>query len=271
MNTKRKLQWLEAQLAALPAPEPPPADWEPEEELAASAEEPWEDRQNDPDNWLVIPEFGVLPQAVNFEGFASPIVGPDDSQAGWRGSIRRTVHAVRDEARRRFASLQALHDAGERVLMASDLAGRADQWIADGAFAFHYSTFFWHLQQAHRKHRLGQAEPCIDQLARALGMVAFIHAGDQARLANFFRLRSKRKSKSADLRHAQDPKHHAKGKVKKRWEEWQLNPTKYSSAEQFARDMLDEFTVLQSSQVITRWCRVWKGKANGQQPRRSAG
>lgn len=265
MNTKEKLQFLEA-LMALPAPEPNP-NWEPpEEDLAASPEGTWEERLNDPDNWLVIPEFGVLPQVVNFEGFAHPIIGPGDADAGWRGSLRSTVGAARDEARRRFASLQALHDARLRVLTESGLAGRADPWVADGVFAFYFETFFWHLRQAHMKHRLAASEACIDHLVRAMGMVAFIHTGDQARLANFLHIRSTQNSEAAAIRHAKDPKQAAKRAVKEHWESWQQDPTKYSAKEKFAYAMLDEFPELKSAAVITRWCREWESVATSGQP-----
>ena len=40
---------------------------------------PRKKRRNNPDYWLHIPEFDVMPQDVNFEGFESPIDGLDFS------------------------------------------------------------------------------------------------------------------------------------------------------------------------------------------------
>ena len=59
-----------------------------------------------------------------------------------------------------------------------------------------------------------------------------------------------------------DPKQQAKTEVKELWELWQKNPMRYKSVSAFARDMLEKFEVLESSQVIGRWCKEWKKQAN---------
>lgn len=69
---------------------------------------------------------------------------------------------------------------------------------------------------------------------------------------------------------ADDPKQKDKAKVKECWEAWQRNPIdaigkqKYKSKDAFAKDML-KYESLESTQVITRWCREWE-KEHGTQP-----
>lgn len=55
----------------------------------------WESNQKDPDNWLRIPEFGVAPESVAYEGFWSPIVGPKGDPSGYLADVRNMVSAAR--------------------------------------------------------------------------------------------------------------------------------------------------------------------------------
>ena len=79
------------------------------------------------------------------------------------------------------------------------------------------------------------------------------------------RLASERASKRATSRHAKDPKRGARDFVKERWQAWRRQPTLYKTAVAFAKDMLDKFPeVLTSEAVITRWVRFWdKERAEG--------
>ena len=56
-----------------------------------------------------------------------------------------------------------------------------------------------------------------------------------------------------------DGKQAAKTFVKECWQAWQKSPNKYKSKEAFARDMLEKNPgILESTKVITDWCRLWK-------------
>lgn len=77
----------------------------------------WLKDQCDPDNWLSIPEFGVMPQDVAFEGFAFPIVNPGSKDLRERHeNIRSLVKFTRANIRTKFESLVDVRDAHLRVL-----------------------------------------------------------------------------------------------------------------------------------------------------------
>lgn len=76
----------------------------------------WLTDQCDPDNWLSIPEFGVMPQDVFFEGFAFPIVTPQSKDLRARHeNIRSLVKFVRSTIRTKFDSLGDVRAAHHRV------------------------------------------------------------------------------------------------------------------------------------------------------------
>ncbi len=56
---------------------------------------------------------------------------------------------------------------------------------------------------------------------------------------------------------ANDPKQADKAIVKECWRKWQNEPSNYDGKEAFARDMREKFPNLDSTTVITRWCRAW--------------
>ena len=89
--------------------------------------EPWLTDQKDPDNWLVIPEFGVNPVDVSFEGFRSPIVTPSSKKLREQHeNIRTLVKYIRDKIRETFNSVSDVRAAHLRVL---DVVWPADESI----------------------------------------------------------------------------------------------------------------------------------------------
>lgn len=62
----------------------------------------------------------------------------------------------------------------------------------------------------------------------------------------------------AKSRWEKDPKTIAKQQAKECWDLWQANPKNYKSIAAFSRDMLSKFEILESSEVIQRWCREWQ-------------
>ena len=69
--------------------------------------------------------------------------------------------------------------------------------------------------------------------------------------------------KGAQAKLARDPKQKDKERVLECWKAWKKTPLdrdgkpKYKGKEAFAKDML-KFESLESTQVITRWCRKWE-------------
>lgn len=81
----------------------------------------WAVHRQDPDNWIRIPEFGVLPESVNFEGFSVPILGPSAEEFSWRVPVYEAVRSVRDEGRQRFSSMRDLRSALAEALDSDEL------------------------------------------------------------------------------------------------------------------------------------------------------
>lgn len=78
----------------------------------------WAVDQLDPDNWLKIPEFGVPPQSVFFDGFAYPIVCPTTSDDSYRlrRIVREHVTTARMLIRKEFETLLKVTESYSEVL-----------------------------------------------------------------------------------------------------------------------------------------------------------
>jgi hypothetical protein len=89
--------------------------------LTPEAFDDWETKDKyEADSWFVIPEFGVQPADVEFEGFSRPILAlasPQQAEA-----IRRLVKDVRLLARREFSTLRELDAEYARWLESPDVA-----------------------------------------------------------------------------------------------------------------------------------------------------
>ncbi|WP_186184494.1 hypothetical protein [Burkholderia gladioli] len=70
-------------------------------------------------------------------------------------------------------------------------------------------------------------------------------------------LRERQRSASR-ARYLKDPKQLAKAEVKKLWELWRLDASRYPSKAAFARDMVEKFDELKSSKKIEDWTREWE-------------
>lgn len=95
-------------------------------------EEAWREDQLDPDNWVRIPEFGIAPAAVAFEGFAFPIVCPSGRFYEARVEVRASVKMARDIARKHFATMGELLET-EMAGLDAQMAGEPTterMWIA---------------------------------------------------------------------------------------------------------------------------------------------
>jgi hypothetical protein len=134
----------------------------------------WVGDQNDPDNWLTIPDFNVNPQDVNFEGFAFPIYNGESPDGGeFRGSARRMVSTLRAEARARFTSQQELNlvhftawkkasDEAPPSQYLPDISLRG--WTNDEVFACRYFWILQNLKGCLKHFRRGKRLDLIDSL-----------------------------------------------------------------------------------------------------------
>ena len=118
--------------------------------------EPWLSDQNDADNWLVIPEFGISPVDVDFKGFAFPILTPSSGQLRERHrNIRTLVTFIRSKIRGHFNTLADVRAAYLRVLDAvlpakrtSAMGGNMSQLSQDDKHAAFYVVVMQALHSA---------------------------------------------------------------------------------------------------------------------------
>ena len=59
-----------------------------------------------------------------------------------------------------------------------------------------------------------------------------------------------------------DPKQADKAQVRECWELWQKEPKRYRWKTTFARDMMEKYPSLESTDVIARWCREWEAEVS---------
>lgn len=83
----------------------------------------WQIDQLDPDNWLRIPEFGVMPVDVVFEGFQFPIVHPTAKNYELMEELRSQMRRARKLANRSYGKLADLREAYIDVIDAFELGG----------------------------------------------------------------------------------------------------------------------------------------------------
>ena len=108
----------------------------------------WSERQNDPNNWLKIPEFGVAPEDVAFEGFSLPIVGPGGDPFGYLESVRDMVEVARAHAKLVFGSQANLFEAATHAWDAFDSGTDPASWDQKQAAALRFTLMMQALQGA---------------------------------------------------------------------------------------------------------------------------
>jgi hypothetical protein len=82
----------------------------------------WRVDELDPDNYLVIPEFGVRPESVQYKGFQCPLVYPGVTHREVAKAIRSMLIAARLTLRTRFRSLAEVYRLFDEVLDIDDPA-----------------------------------------------------------------------------------------------------------------------------------------------------
>lgn len=114
--------------------------------------EAWLVDQYDPDNWLRIPEFGVLPRDVSFDGFAFPVVTPKSKHYGERLLIRALLRTVRRLVQQQHQSQSAAHQLWLAVLQRIDQSEKSNTLSVstEEASAAYYSICMTSLANADR-------------------------------------------------------------------------------------------------------------------------
>lgn len=82
----------------------------------------WRVDELDPDNYMVIPEFGVKPESVQFKGFECPLVYPGVPHREVAKSIRLILRAARLKLRMSFRSLAEVYRLFDEVIDVDDPA-----------------------------------------------------------------------------------------------------------------------------------------------------
>jgi len=218
-------------------------------------------RQDDPDNWVFIPEFNLLPSDVRFQGFKHPIfrrgISPSTSAA-----IYEMLKAVRVQARSRFGTLAELRALKNEVM--SRTSKTEIILTHDENFATRYDSFCYFVSQC-----LGAYS---SDKARSVGSLSYAAAELTAMLTarpldtdELKKIRSRMAQDGAIAKLANDPKQEDKDNVKDCWLRWLRTKGEFPPKEEFARQMLDKYGCsvdrpkgLKSAQVIARWCRLWE-------------
>lgn len=63
-----------------------------------------------------------------------------------------------------------------------------------------------------------------------------------------------------------DPKQAAKAQARKLWQDWQAGRTLHKSGAAFARHVVRELPILESTKVVERWTREWKAACKNSHP-----
>lgn len=223
----------------------------------------WHLHQNDPDNWINIPDFDVLPLDVNFKGFEYPIMGPTNNES-WkvRYFVWEIVKAVRTQAKKRFKSITDLKIAHISMI---DRVGIFDKdftietYSDDELFAYRYHSIFYSLNRCLQLYK-SDINTSIGALASAGADLAEMMIEKPIDGETMRKIRSGIGRSGANAKLAADPKQKAKALIRECWDDWQKDPVRYKSKAAFARDMRDKFPNLESQPVIEGWCRLWERK-----------
>ncbi len=221
--------------------------------MATRKKDDFQGMANDPDAWIVIPEFDVLPANVNGRGFDRFVFVPEIDRS-IQGPIWNIIGSMRTMAKKRFSSLAELSAVTDRVLASRKPAekGTDDEW-----FAYGYSNVFDLLERWHHTYPFNMLEASV-MLARIADDVLAMFTGGPHDPKSIAELRSQFARKGAVTKLANSPKQKEKQQVRECWDDWQKDPNRYKSKEEFADDMRLKYLNLKSQRVITRWCLEWE-------------
>lgn len=214
---------------------------------------------NDPNTWITIPEFNVLPEDVGWQGFDHHVFSPQIGTS-IQGSIWSIIWSMRDKATRRFASLADLMAANARVCFDRK---RRDASTDDEWFAYGYVNVFdllerWFLTQPVNPRNESTKLDGSVLLAQVAEVILDMYGSGPHDPKSLGELRSQFAKKGAATMLAKSPKQQEKQLVRECWDEWQKDSSRYKSKEAFADDMRQKYLNLKSQRGITRWCLEWE-------------
>ncbi len=207
---------------------------------------------NDPDTWITIPEFNVLPADVGGKGFDHFIGNPVINKS-IRGPIWNIVGSMRQMAKARFDSLSDLYAVNEYVVASGKRAekGTDKEWLAWG-----YVNIFEALERWYQIHPFNNLEGSV-LLANIADHALCMFSGGPYDAKSIHDHHSGFARKGAMTKLANSPKQKEKKFVRGCWDDWQKDPANYKNTAAFSRDMLDKCETLVSQRVIERWCLEW--------------
>jgi len=227
----------------------------------------WERLKNDPDNWIVIPEFGVQPQDVDFIGFSNPIIGPNTKESPFHRAIRVIICGVRGYILKRFKSIAEMNRINDEGKIRAQLFLENDNSnysmpTGDELCFIRYEMLTGWLIDVIEEYECDKSN-CMVTLSwveeEFVNMMMNAPVDSKSIITKGRRELAK---KAVDIRWQKDPKQEHKATVKRCWEAWQNNPDDYPSKAKFAEDMLGQFPGLKSARVITeKWCVAWEAEA----------
>jgi len=206
----------------------------------------------DPDTWIVIPEFDVLPADVHGQGFDRHIFDPEIDRS-IQGPVWNIIGSMRHMAKARFDSLADLYAANDCVLASGKRPekGTDKEWIAWG-----YVYIFEALERWHHVHPFNKLEGSV-WLANIADQAICMFSGGPYDAKSIRDHHSDFARKGATTKLANSPKQKEKQFVRGCWDDWQKNPSNYKNTAAFSRDMLTKCETLVSQRVIERWCLEW--------------
>ena len=212
---------------------------------------------NDPNSWIVIPEFDVRPADVNGKGFDYYIRDPEIDES-IREPICTIIFFMRYKAMQRFASLSDLMVAFNRLHLGEKKFRAADD---DEWYAYGYVCVFTILENWFYAHPRNKLDGSV-LLAQLGEQILYMFSDGPHEPKSINDLRSNFAKKGAATKLANSPKQQEKQLVRACWDAWQLRPDIYKSKASFARDMLSKYEALESQRVIERWCLEWQIEAD---------
>lgn len=214
----------------------------------------WHIHQNDPDNWLRIPEFNVLPKDVIFAGFSIPILLPTTERLQLSYSVWQIVKIVRVEAKKRFNSLAELKKAHSNFLercIIFDKELTIEPYSGEELFAYRYESIFYNLEsclQCYKKNKVRS----IVALAHASTDLAEMLIEKPISEEATRELRSTLAKNAAYARHSENREMKAKVFV------WcDENMPRFKSMDDAAYDIAGTF-IPQKFRTVRDWMTEWK-------------
>jgi len=224
--------------------------------MATRKNDDFQGMANDPDAWIVIPEFNVLPGDVDGEGFDCYVGGPEIDKS-IQEPIWNIIWFMRDKAKRRFASLSDLMTLFNRLHLGEKKMKdiNEDEWYAYAYICvFDILERWFHTQPQHKL----DGSVLLAQLSE---QILYMFSGGPHDPKSIGELRSQFAKMGAATMLAKSPKQQTKQFVRECWDGWQARPTAYEGKSAFARDMLSKYEDLKSQRVIERWCLAWENES----------